>query len=324
MAELSLHEQTYAELEQRIRLEILSLFEDVIVGKRPVFRNRHLSYCWEAVDSDPCLCRAVESGEIEAYAMNDLSASQQNNGTTIRPYSACLECPVFSKVCPTVVEELGEAFNTMLHKMRATDDAMNNAATLTRSLASNLEDLDIENRVIRELMITDTLTGLFNRHYMNEQLLSEVERCHNRRRHLSVLMVDLDDFKIFNDSYGHLEGDKVLARFGRHLQSSLRGYDKAFRYGGEEFLILLPDTGMDDARIVAERIRSGFGDLNFVVPMGRNHAGATLNLTISGGLAEYRNGMGAIELIEAADQALYKAKRNGKNRIDVYSPLIPA
>jgi diguanylate cyclase (GGDEF)-like protein len=314
--------ESYAELEKRIRSEILVLFEEAIAGQRPIYRNKNMSHCWDAVDDDPCRCKAVEEGEIEEYTMNDLAVAQQDSGSTIRPYSACQECAVFKDVCPTVVEELGEAFNTLLHKMRASDEVIADATTLTRSLASSLENMDFENKVIREQMITDPLTGLYNRHHMNDSLLAEVERCHNRRRHLCLVMLDLDDFKTFNDTYGHLEGDKVLSRFGRHLKSCLREYDTAFRYGGEEFLIMLPDTMTDDARLVAERIRRGFADIVFNVPSSRDHVGGEIGLTVSGGLVEYKNGMGAIELLEIADQSLYAAKRQGKNQIHAHSSLV--
>ncbi len=314
--------QSYAKLEERIRSEILTLFDQAIAGQRPVYRNKNMFHCWDAVDSEPCRCKAVEEGEIEEYTMNDLTTAQQDSGSTIRPYSACRECPVFKDVCPSVVEELGEAFNTLMHKMRASDDVISDATNLTRSLASSLENMDFENHVIREQMITDSLTGLYNRHHMNDSLLAEVDRCHNRRRHMCLVMLDLDDFKSFNDTYGHLEGDKVLARFGRHVQSCLREYDMAFRYGGEEFLIMLPDTMADDARLVAERIRRGFMEIVFNVPANRDHSGGEVEMTVSGGLVEYQNGMGAIELLEVADQALYAAKRQGKNQIHVYSPLV--
>ena len=324
MSEQQSPNSSYAELEERIRSEILVLFEAALTGLRPVYRNKHLSYCWDAVDSDPCRCKAVEEGEVEEYTMNDLAAAQRDMGLTVRPYSACQQCDVFKDVCPTVVEELGEAFNTLLHKVRESDGVIADATSLTRSLASSLEDMDFENRVIREQMITDTLTGLFNRHHMNDQLLAEVDRCHNRRRHMCLIMIDLDDFKSFNDTFGHLEGDKVLARFGRHLKSCLREYDMAFRYGGEEFLVMLPDTMADDARLVAERVRRGFSEITFEVPANRDHSGGKVELTVSGGLVEYQNGMGAIEMLEITDQCLYAAKRDGKNQINVYSSLVEA
>lgn len=323
MSDPQASQPSYAEIEERIRKEILPLFELAIAGGRAVYRNPLLSLCWEAIESEPCRCRAIEDPEVhenrllEADVLND----PRNGGSP--PYDACRGCPVAARIRPTIIEELGESFNTLLHKLTERENLIANAANLTRSLASSLEDMDHENRVIRTQMIRDVLTGLYNRHHMNDRLAKEVERCQGRRRKLVVLMLDLDDFKRFNDTYGHLEGDKVLARFGRHLRESLRDYDMAFRFGGEEFVVMLPDTDAAGAMLVAERIRKGFRELVFEVPATPFQDAERVSMTVSIGLAEYGNGQGALELLEEADQALYQAKHQGKDRIVTFRHPVP-
>ncbi|HPF36920.1 MAG TPA: GGDEF domain-containing protein [Candidatus Krumholzibacteria bacterium] len=314
---------SYAELEKRIRLEILPLFELAIAGGQAVYRNPNLSFCWEAIEAEPCRCKAIEDSEVDESLLADADLLSDPRHGGVPAYEACRQCPVAKQIRPSVVEELGEAFNTLIHRLTERENLIANAANLTRSLASSLEDMDHENRVIRTQMIRDVLTGCYNRHHMNDRLLKEVERCQGRRRKLSVLMLDLDDFKRFNDTFGHLEGDKVLSRFGRHLRESLRDYDMAFRYGGEEFLVMLPDTDTQGALIVAERIRKGFGTLVFEVPATPMHASECVSMTVSIGLAEYRGGLSALELLEEADQALYRAKNEGKDRIETNANLLP-
>lgn len=142
-----------------------------------------------------------------------------------------------------------------------------------------------------------------------------------RNPNLKLCWDAIDDFKALNDSHGHLQGDKVLARLGRHLMACVRDTDQAFRYGGEEFLIVMPDTVSEDARIVAERIRERFASLVFDVPSHGDENAAARSLTLSGGIGSYENGMGAVELLESADQALYAAKHRGKDRIETFEPV---
>ncbi len=322
MSNLDHQTMSYDEIVERIRNEILPLFDEVISGRHAFYRNPNLSACWDAIDDEPCRCLHMNEKPEKPGYLDEVSLVDQFNGEALRPRESCVRCPVYKDACPSVVEELGEAFNNMVHILSQKDDALHDAVTLTRELASSLQDMDIENMTIRERMVTDSLTGLFNRTHLNDCIVREVERCHNRRRSLSVLMIDLDNFKIFNDTYGHLEGDKVLSRLGRHLKSCLRDYDQAFRYGGEEFLVILPDADNEGARVVADRIRSGFADLVFDIGGPANMPATLASLTLSGGLVTYRNGMGAVELLEAADQALYAAKRHGKNRIEIYDETL--
>jgi len=163
---------------------------------------------------------------------------------------------------------------------------------------------------LREQAIRDPLTGLYNRRYLEETLWRELDRAGREGHSLSILMVDVDHFKRLNDTYGHPAGDEVLRTLGRLLQHHARSSDIPCRYGGEEFIVVLPDMPLDAARKRAERVRQDFADLRIAF------GGAELVATLSIGVSGYAgHGNTADELIRAADLALYDAKQSGRNRV---------
>ncbi|HVR70067.1 MAG TPA: diguanylate cyclase [Vicinamibacteria bacterium] len=156
---------------------------------------------------------------------------------------------------------------------------------------------------------TDALTGLYNHGFFLQALRREILRARRHDLLLSLVMVDLDDFKNINDTRGHLEGDRVLVRAAALLGESLREIDIAARYGGEEFAIILPETSRTGAAVVADRIRR-----RVAADFGRRRSGPAV--TLSAGVAGYPEDAGtAEELIRRADEALYRAKADGKNRV---------
>ncbi len=162
-------------------------------------------------------------------------------------------------------------------------------------------------RGLREKAMRDSLTGFFNHNTIFEKLDGEIERAQRYAHQLSILMLDIDFFKEVNDTYGHLEGDRVLVSISNLLRRTVRNTDIVGRYGGEEFLIIFPETDIQTAFITAERIRKGIEQLEFERIMRR--------ITISGGVREYcGESMG--ELVKKADDLLYLAKRSGRNRIE--------
>ncbi|MEL6919417.1 MAG: PleD family two-component system response regulator [Pseudomonadota bacterium] len=163
-----------------------------------------------------------------------------------------------------------------------------------------------------ELAVTDGLTGLHNRRYLDTHLATLVERAVNRERSLSLLITDLDHFKQVNDTYGHEGGDDVLREFARRLRASVRGIDLACRYGGEEFVIVMPDTSAVLAHEVAERLREGVAGEPFKLTDGR-----AIDLTTSIGVATLgeADGKDPAKLLRKADQALYAAKEAGRNLV---------
>jgi len=162
----------------------------------------------------------------------------------------------------------------------------------------------------RLLSLTDSLTGLFNRRYLHLCLQGEMDRAYRYARPLSLLLLDCDHFKMINDTWGHLVGDRVLQELAKLIGSSLRSCDQAFRYGGEEFIVLLSETSGEDARWLAERLRSAFAALAGVCGVQPSS-----QFTVSIGVAEYRAGESESAFINRADQAVYEAKRSGRNRV---------
>lgn len=164
----------------------------------------------------------------------------------------------------------------------------------------------------QHLSVTDPLTGLLNRRYLEERLTEEIQRSSRHGYPLSFMMIDVDDFKAFNDEFTHPEGDKALRIVGRCFKEILRGADVAARYGGEEFSILLPQTNSFEAETIAERIREKVARTIF------QNRQVTISIGIVSGSPNINT---AQDLIRAADTALYEAKRQGKNNVQIYEKL---
>ncbi len=163
-----------------------------------------------------------------------------------------------------------------------------------------------------ELAITDGLTGLHNRRYMESHLGTLVEQAAARGKPLAVLVLDIDYFKTINDSYGHDAGDEVLREFAIRVRKSIRGIDLACRYGGEEFVIVMPETDIAVAATVAERLRRRIATEPFPIEQGTRAIEVTISIGIAALEASADN---AASLLKRADQALYRAKRDGRNRV---------
>ncbi len=165
---------------------------------------------------------------------------------------------------------------------------------------------------LQKLATTDGLTKLYNSRSFYSQLELEVDRFNRYKHPLSLLLLDIDNFKKFNDSFGHLEGDKVLVRFSQIIKSCLRTNDSAYRYGGEEFTVILPETNGDEAKTVAQRIRSTL-EVETFTPTPDKDA----KITISIGVTQYFSKEELSAFIRRADQAMYFSKQNGRNRVTV-------
>ncbi len=163
---------------------------------------------------------------------------------------------------------------------------------------------------LKKLSITDGLTQLYNSRYFYSQLKSEIERFNRYGHQLSLLLLDIDNFKIYNDTYGHLNGDKILVRIGQIIKACLRKMDTAYRYGGEEFTIILPGTAGTEAKNVAERLRLAVAvdDFDGLAP-------SETGITISVGVAHYCLDEQITSFVQRADQALYQSKQTGRNKV---------
>ena len=166
----------------------------------------------------------------------------------------------------------------------------------------------------KALSFTDELTGIFNRRYFNQRFEREMQRAIRYNRPLSILMIDIDLFKTYNDANGHIQGDKILRSVARILEKSLRKADIVARFGGEEFVIILPEIDKAHALTVAEKLRRAIEGTTF--PRAKSQPGG--KITISIGLSSYpEDAMIGEELIELADKGLYLAKSQGRNRVCV-------
>jgi diguanylate cyclase (GGDEF)-like protein len=186
-----------------------------------------------------------------------------------------------------------------------------NNLELIRFIAMTIA-LDIENVRLHRVAVTDPLTGAYNREFLLQRLPQEIEAAADRDRALSVAMVDVDHFKTVNDQYGHGIGDVVLSEVARRLRSAIRAGDLLVRYGGEEFLAVLPKADAGRAWEVGERMRQRVCERAFEVGDGM-----ALLLRVSVGVAQWHTGERMPELIDRADSALYSAKDHGRNRVEV-------
>jgi len=163
-----------------------------------------------------------------------------------------------------------------------------------------------------EMAITDALTGLFNRRYMESHVATLVEQAATRGKPLTVMVLDIDYFKSINDTHGHDAGDDVLREFALRIKRSIRGIDLACRYGGEEFVLVMPETDMAVAAMVAERLRRRIAAEPFSIQKGAKGVPVTISIGIAGLRDRDDN---AASVLKRADQALYRAKRDGRNRV---------
>lgn len=167
----------------------------------------------------------------------------------------------------------------------------------------------------RLMSITDGLTGLYNSRHFFTRLEAECDRSARYGQPLSLMLLDADNFKRLNDTYGHLEGDNVLQALAYVMQNCIRSSDAAFRYGGEEFAVLLPGTALDDAIQLATRLCSAFSATPLLLS-----SGITIRCTISVGVAQLRRQEKARSLMRRADEGIYEAKRQGRNRVVALAP----
>ena len=235
--------------------------------------------------------------EVAERTLEILSSFEIDKGD-MKPYSQILQ---------EANEELGKlnlSYEQLVIELKdAKRDAENYAVELW----------DVKEKM-REIAVKDSLTGLFNHRYFQELLEREIYRAERYARPLSLLMIDIDHFKKVNDTYGHPKGDMVLQEIGELLRKSIRGSDTAARYGGEEFAIVLPETEMNGAMALAERVRKTVEKLEVKI---YEH---TITVTISIGLTTYNPATAKkskAEIIEAADRALYNSKEAGRNRLSV-------
>ena len=200
---------------------------------------------------------------------------------------------------------------------KLTNDEINYISELTKQSSITIERANVYSEILKNATM-DALTGLNNRRQFEVRLKEEYSSANRQNTPLCAIMIDIDFFKKFNDTYGHAIGDTVLRTTANVIKEQLREYDIPSRYGGEEFCILLPQTNIDEAKIVAERLRASVENKKIEIQTNKNEQIKHISVTISVGLAQLDIKDMADDLYMKADRALYEAKEQGRNRVVVY------
>jgi len=265
----------------------------------------------EANTLEPQDCWALRTGHPHVVAAGD--------DTLKCRHAAMLRSSFFCVPLRAQGETIG-----ILHFQTVGSESLSESALLIANMFAEQVVLSVANIRLREALrnqsVRDPLTGLYNRRYLEEIMERETRRAVRSEQGLGLLMLDLDDFKKFNDTFGHDAGDNVLRESASFLLKSVRTEDVVCRFGGEEFVVVLPMASLEVTRARAERIRSRLRELSVT------HQGQSLGaITVSIGVAELpQHGTTAKELLESADAALYRAKREGRDRVMVANALLPA
>ena len=220
----------------------------------------------------------------------------------INPFQCVVMLTAFATV-DNAIRALKEGATDFIKKPFENEHLVHIVNQCLEKYRTSIEKQKLEEEVQR-LSITDDLTGLYNHRYFFRTLEAELVRLTRQKTSLSLLMFDLDNFKKYNDLYGHLEGDKVLRKIGEIVRHSIRSnVDSGYRYGGDEFTALLIGASLDQALTIAERVRSSIEQAGFQ------------DITVSVGLTEFKNHFDLEEFVKSADDAMYVAKHSGGNRV---------
>jgi diguanylate cyclase len=239
--------------------------------------------------------------------LGEASGSAERYGSRLADLSGKLTPSVAGNLAELRVVVAGMLQHTqqMAQQNRTLEDRLNNSTETIRELRENLED-------VRREALTDGLTGVANRKYFDTMLREMAKQAMETGEPMALLMLDVDHFKRFNDSYGHQMGDQVLKLVARTLTHCVKGRDVVARYGGEEFSVILPATQLLNAVTVAEQIRKTVANKKIV----KRSTGEDLGrITLSIGVASFEYGERLGELVARGDEALYMAKRTGRNKV---------
>jgi diguanylate cyclase (GGDEF)-like protein/PAS domain S-box-containing protein len=250
-------------------------------------------------------CWALRTGRVHVFTVGDQTVAQCRHVESSERSYCCLPLRAHG-------EAIGVMHLQMIERGELPEPVLALAAMFAEQVGLSVANIRLRQE-LRDQSIRDPLTGLYNRRYMEEMLERETLRAVRAEQRLGVLMLDLDHFKSFNDTYGHDAGDTVLREAGAFLLKSVRAEDIVCRFGGEEFIVILPVADLRVTQARAERIRSKLRELSIL------HLGKSLGMvTVSVGVAGLpQHGTSRKELIEAADAALYRAKREGRDRVVV-------
>jgi diguanylate cyclase (GGDEF)-like protein len=217
------------------------------------------------------------------------------------------------------IQEILQEANIKLSLLNLNYDQINQQLVQAKIKLENLtQELQDKNKILDNLANIDGLTEVYNHRYFQNSLDQEINRSTRHQTAISLLLIDIDHFKNFNDTYGHQAGDFVLKKFSATLLENLRKYDTLARYGGEEFVIILPETSQEEALLVGEKLRAAIENATFTDLNNEYHVTASFGLT-SAYPATVDN-FNKNNFFNQADLALYDAKKEGRNRVAVYTP----
>lgn len=269
------------------------------------------------VETDPSKAHLTARGPVDLVIVN--ANSREFDGlrfaAQLRSDEATRHLPVLAVVDPDdrarMVKALEIGLNDILPKPIDPQELAARARTqIKRKRYTDFLRNNLDHSL--ELAVTDQLTGLHNRRYMNGQLSALVTRAAMGGEPVAALLIDIDHFKKINDNYGHDVGDEVLKEFALRIASNVRAIDLPCRFGGEEFVIIMPDTGLEGAARVAERIRNNVAGSPFRVADGKDLLTVTISIGVAATLGE---GDTPQALLKRADEAVYEAKAQGRNKV---------
>ena len=236
--------------------------------------------CWESKKCNNKDCPAYLNPEGRCWLTAGTMCEGEVKGEFAIKYKSCTQCEVYKdSVMGDPATEIYEHVLTLVHSFRTTQ------------------------KKLKALATRDPLTGLYNRTFFNEMVLNEIERMRRYGDAFSIVMLDVDNFKWINDTYGHIFGDKILKDFAKILTESVRASDILVRYGGDEFLILLPEDEHSHCEEVMTRVKSSLDEWNIA------HADPDYSLSVSAGCAQYLQGMDIMSVLHEADEKMYLDKK---------------
>ncbi len=310
--------QVVLEYENQITADVLGLhnkYQELIKRKEELIEKRH----------------KLEEQKTEIFMLYEITKEITKAKTEDEAFQIFKDevqdkfhlghCRFFHKACLSKKPEQGAFFSLKSKKKELgyllftelPPETEEKAAVVVNQFALVLTRLNLYKEV-EELATVDSLTGLFGRKHLLDLLQEEMKRALTHDIEFSLLLMDVDHFKKINDRYGHFAGDRVLRNIAKVIRSNIREIDIAGRYGGEEFCVVLPDTDIDGAFFAAERIRGAVETSSIAV-----YEDVFINVTVSIGIVNFpQHGRTKEELIDKADWALYRAKKNGRNQICLF------